>query len=361
MAGEWIEGKAKTLLGIFPGQWNEVAPGVLQGHCPGEEYHSAGGAETDCRIYLTYGADGKQPGIYCFHQKCASVLDALNQSFRGALFAKDPDWKPARSVNEGVVTRSPRAKEAWIPDYNEAKLRGITNALQKVDEAWFMSRSRIDPRGLPPGEFLEHAFLPGDRVLVFSDFKSQGDYIWQVGKGGYRLAEERGVPAVRSAVPTDGGENGIWYMCNPVDGQWHINPRRQGMYSRRSLEAVVRWQYMVLETDVAPSALWLSLLAWLPLAIIAIYSSGGRSWHALTRVDMASKAAYDEMLRRVAKRTLPILGADPGAMTPVRLTRLPGCTRAGNLQKLIYLNPRATSKPIFQTFPIRDIGKGWNA
>jgi len=32
-------------------------------------------------------------------------------------------------------------------------------------------------------------------------------------------------------------------------------------------------------------------------------------------------------------------GADPAALTPVRLTRLPGCLRGGKEQKLIYLNP----------------------
>ena len=357
MAGEWIEGKARGLLGMFPGQWDEVSPGCLQGRCPGEAQHSDGGAATDCRIYLTYGADGKQPGIYCFHKKCSGVLVSLNTAFRDALFAKDPDWRPAPSVNSGVVTRVPRGKEAWIPDYNEAKLRGVVAGVPKVTPEWFLERSRVDPRGLRPGEFIEHAFEQGDRVLVFTDFKSQGDFLWRCGKGGYRLAEDRGESAVRSELPVDGGQDGVWYLCNPVDGVWHINPRRQGMYSRRSLESIQSWRYMVLESDEAPSDLWLRLLAMIPLAIVAIYSSGGRSWHALVRVNMASKEEFDAMLRNMAKLLLPQLGADPGAMTPVRLTRLPGCTRGGRMQRLIYLNPKAVEKPIRDYPTMRELGK----
>ena len=69
---------------------------------------------------------------------------------------------------------------------------------------------------------------------------------------------------------------------------------------------------------------------------------------------MEDKASFDAYLRQEAKRVLPVLGADPGAMTPVRLTRLPGCTRGGRLQELIYLNPRPdVRKPVL----IRDMPK----
>jgi hypothetical protein len=47
--------------------------------------------------------------------------------------------------------------------------------------------------------------------------------------------------------------------------------------------------------------------------------------------------------REGVKRFWATYGADPGALTPVRLTRLPGCTRGGNEQRLIYLNPHPKS------------------
>lgn len=357
MAGEWIAGKARGLVGMIPGQWDEVMPEVLQGRCPGEHLHHGTNAATDCRIFLGYGPQGQSPGVYCLHNSCKGVLDDLNKGFREAIFAKDPDWKPTPSVNEGVEVRAPKQKEAWIPDYNEAKLRGVVLAVPDVDVKWFEERSPVDPRGVTPGEFIEHVFAPGERVLVFTDFKSQGDFLWSVGKGGYRLSEQRGVSAVRSKLPVDGGKEGAWFLCNPVDGQWHPNPRRAGQFSRRSMESVTAWKHMVLESDEAPSELWLKFLAMAPLGIVAIYSSGGRSWHALVRVNMATKTDFDALLRNSAKRTLPILGADPGAMTPVRLTRLPGCTRGGRMQRLIYLDPKASEKPIRERYAVRTIEK----
>jgi hypothetical protein len=46
------------------------------------------------------------------------------------------------------------------------------------------------------------------------------------------------------------------------------------------------------------------------------------------------------------KPILVTLGADPKSLSAVRLTRLPGCRRGDQLQKLLYLNPAPRPKPI---------------
>lgn len=374
MAGEWIAEKARGLMGMIPGQWEESQAGIYQGRCPGEHLHSGSSAATDARVHVAYGAAGQPPGVYCLHNSCKGVLDALNEDFRTAIFAKDENWRPANPANEGVVMRAPVAREAWVPEFSIGKLRGLVAAVPACDESFFMERSPVDPRKVTPGEYLEHIFAPGERALVFTDFKSQGDFLWEVGKGGFRLAAQREVKAVRSKLPVDGGKDGVWYLSNPVNGQWHANPRRAGKFSRRSEEAVTGWRHLVVESDEEKTlkiqggklmdeglreeaercfaaarempGLWMRFLAMAGLSIKAIYSSGGASWHALVEVNMATKADFDAYLRASAKRFLPIVGADPAAMTPVRLTRLPGCTRRGNEQKLIYLNPSPTGEPI---------------
>jgi len=97
----------------------------------------------------------------------------------------------------------------------------------------------------------------------------------------------------------------------------------------------------------------------LPLPIVAIYTSGGRSVHALVKVDCESKAQFDA-LRDDLIPVLAPLGADPSAITAVRLTRLPGTLRHGTkdkngkmkpypsprLQRLLYLDPNATARAI---------------
>ena len=245
-------------------------------------------------------------------------------------------------LNEGVVTRAPKQKETWVPDYSETTLRHVVSAVPVVDEKWFMERSPVDVRNITPGEFIEHVFAPGERVLVFTDFKSQGDFLWEVGRGGYRLSQEPGVKAVRSKLPLDGGRDGVWFLNNPVDGMWHPNPRNGGKPSRRSQESVTAWKHLVLESDNAPQELWHRLLAVCPAPIVAIYSSGGKSWHALVREPEPEITSFKENLKAYKIR-LPLVGADSNAITPVRLTRLPGCTRSGILQRLIYLNPKPDS------------------
>ena len=343
MPGEWIPEKAVSLYSkFFPGDWREVSTHVLQGRCPGEHAHTGSSAPTDARIFLSYGPNGESPGCYCLHKSCRGHLATMNEDFRNALFAKDGSHAKGTTCDSGVVRRAPRPKEDWIPDYSEEKLRHVVRAVPPVTPDWFISRSPIDPTNLSPGEFIEAAFEPGDRVLIFTNFYSQGEYLWQVGRGGYRLGEQQGHKAVRSALPRDGGKDGVWFLSNPVDGVWHPNSRREGKLSRRSEESVTAWRHLVLESDDAPAELWLRFLAMCPVPIRAIYSSGGRSWHALIRVDQPDKPTFDAFLRDRVKRVFPLLGADPGAMTPVRLTRLPSCTRAGRIQRLIYLNPRAT-------------------
>ncbi len=389
-------------------------PGIFQGNCPGEHLHHGSNAKTDCRIHVGYGAQGQPPGIYCLHSSCKGVLDGLNETFRAGIFARDENWRPQNPAEQGVVRRAPVSREAWIPEFSIEKLRGVVHGVPPCGPEWFMERSPVDPRKVSPGEFLESIFREGERIVVFTEFKGPGDYLWEVGRGGYRLAKERGVKAVRSKLPVDGGNDGVWYLSNPVDGLWHANPRREGRYSRRSMESVTAWRHLVVESDeekilklkalalkdaVAMRAagkpeeeilavleaagrvkwaeemmqkpegwqaasevlfsqsrempgLWMRLLAMLPLPIKAIYSSGGDSWHALVEVNQATKADFDTYLRNGAKRTLPIVGADPGAMTPVRLTRLPGCTRRGKEQRLIYLNPAPKDG-----VPVRDLEK----
>jgi len=311
--------------------------------------------------------------------------------------------------NAGVAA-VPKAVLAPVNElFDFAALRDLVAAVPEVTPEWFVERSPVDPRRVTSGEFLNAVFEPGERALVFTNFYSQGDFAWEVGRGGFRLGEERGVRAVKSALPVDGGKDGVWFLSNPVSLAWETNPRKQGEFSRRTKECVTSWRYLVLECDESKTlkkragllrdavregwkvskkaeiefpkmgkewaaamvrrpdewerlaedhvemagqvpGLWLKFLAMFPDSIRAIYSSGGESWHALVYVGVDTWADMDGLLkgnpnarsasgRMGAKRAWSRMGADPGALSPVRLTRLPACTRGGREQRLIYLNP----------------------
>ena len=117
--------------------------------------------------------------------------------------------------------------------------------------------------------------------------------------------------------------------------------------SRRSEESVTAWRYVVLESDKADGDDWLRCLIQLPLRIASICESGGRSIHALVRLDAAEKGDWDAQVR-LMKPILVTLGADPGALSAVRLTRLPQARRGDRVQRLLYLDPAAPMGPIWK-------------
>ena len=220
------------------------------------------------------------------------------------------------------------------PKYEFAaeKLKAIASKVEGINSKWLEDHSPIPPSSVSSSQFLECLYQPGEKIVVFTEFESQGQHVYEVG----------GDPKI--ALP-DGGPDGVWFLTNPVDGQYHPNPRQENKQSRRSEESVTSWSYLVLENDTADADDWLACLVQLPLRIVAIYTSGGKSIHALVRVDAESKSHWDEIKNEI-KPVVVTLGADPNALTAVRLSRLPGTMRGENQQKLLYLDPDADGTPI---------------
>ena len=242
-----------------------------------------------------------------------------------------------RGSVESRPTPKPRPKLVYSP---ERLTKQAGELAEVVDLPWLANRSEIDPAGISATDFLSRLYNAeaGERVLVFSEYKSQGQAVWPVDR-----------------VPTSGPE-GIWFLAQPVDGKSRPNPRL-GKMSRRSEESVLSWRWMVLESDDAPVRLWLAALARVMPRIAAITTSGGRSVHALVRVDARSKSEWDERKREVLN--LVTVGADPGALSAVRLTRLPACWRGGKEQKLLYFSPSAPALTVAESLPRRDVLADW--
>ena len=186
--------------------------------------------------------------------------------------------------------------------------------------------------------FLAHLYAPGELVHVFDkmDSKTPLTTVTICSPMDCRV----------SALIRNGGNfgDGIWYLCNPVDGQWHQNPRNNNEPSCRSEESITTFRYAVLESDQAAPDDWLAFIVQLPVRIAAIYTSGSRSIHCLIRLDARTKAEWDALIQPL-KRPLKLLGADAGCLSAVRLTRLPGCWRPNKngFQKLLYLCPNPTA------------------
>jgi hypothetical protein len=119
------------------------------------------------------------------------------------------------------------------------------------------------------------------------------------------------------------------------------------------------WGQAVVESDQAPEVDWLRFITTLPLPVLAVYTSGGRSIHALVRVPAFDADQWDRFVNvnewnetgQTFAQYVVRMGACKACLqSPVRLTRLPGCYRAikGGWQELLWLNPDATGEPILQ-------------
>ena len=334
--------------------------------CPGIDRHTTANHSTDCKVVcepVPLAGGTLAPGIYCFHGSCGGVVAGASYELRSqlgkaraaraeevgeasSLFAVGRAARmplllpPAAWVRRGTVR--PRqmflfTPKAPAPAFDPARLERTARKLPQGDAEWLARRSRKQVDNRTPASFLHELYLPGERVVIFDVFRSQGQALWMHLAPPY---DARELDGFRTGKP-----QGVWFLANPVSGEYL--PNDQGKLSRRSWQSVTAWRYLVLESDVAEPAHWLAALAQMPLRVAAIYTSGGKSIHALVRLDAESKAHWDEIVATM-EAALIILGADPKAMSAVRLTRLPGCERVekGRMQELLYLNGQPDGTPI---------------
>ena len=73
----------------------------------------------------------------------------------------------------------------------------------------------------------------GEKVLIFTDMKSQGQFLWEAERSDD--IQQRHLPA---------GNEGVWFLPQPVSGEFLPNPRLDGKLSRRSEEAITAWRYV---------------------------------------------------------------------------------------------------------------------
>lgn len=302
--------------------------------CPGKASHTNANAPTDCKV-IAEKIGTLAPGIYCHHDSCRAEVDAASFAVRSALGKRTPSGSRPRPVFI-IPTRPP------APTFQPDKLERIARKLDGADAEWFAVRSAKSVHNRTPASFLHELYADGEKVVVFDDFQSQGQALWTHSGPTF---DATALDSFRKGKP-----HGVWFLSNPVTGEFVENRKNDDgtpHYSRRSWQTVTSWRYLVLESDKANPAHWLAVLAQMPLRIAAIYSSGGKSIHALVRLDAESKAHWDAIADEL-KPVLVTLGADRKAMSAVRLTRLPQCERVEKLavQTLLYLNASPTECPI---------------
>jgi len=245
-----------------------------------------------------------------------------------------------------TTRNAPPRQKIEKPFFTPSKLERFARRCDGFDFADLKARSPIRPHTRTPASFLHALYRPGENIVVLGNYYGRGDIVTR----SEDLAPYDATSLNYLRKPTEG--KGAWFLSNPVDGKTIfldrlISERNPTGRTHRAEENLTAFRYLVLESDKADPLLWLAALVQLPLPIAAVYSSGGKSIHALVRIDARDKQHFLELKAKVA-RPLVILGADDSAMTAVRLTRLPQCYRAekDRWQELYFLNPNPAATPI---------------
>lgn len=206
-----------------------------------------------------------------------------------------------------------------------------------VDPTWIESEELREPddEHWSPGQqltdYLTALFAPEDVVGYVTDaFERDGRWT-PAGKGIYtdtageiieRLAKHSDDLSYTLGQPNP--DAGAWIRFNPLDGGGVRN------------DNVAEFRYALVESDEMAPGRQLAVIRALELPVAAVVHSGNKSVHAIVRVDAKD---YDEYRRRVdfLYQTCRDNGLklDTQNKNPSRLSRMPGCTRAGKKQWLV--------------------------
>lgn len=347
-----------------------IAPGGYC-PCPGAHRHTTKSGPRDFRII--FDPEGlKMPSGQCFHHNCEperrEAMVAIIRAIRAAEREEQGGSRPAAAQPQQrrriLTTPQPEPERPQFCPEQAERIAAACPIAGDIGRDWLRA---ISPLGIPGNPatwaelMLDALYRHGERILVFDTFKSQGTHLRVAGKANYRLHHSPGHKATPCKALPARAADGAWYLTAPVLGTWQPNPNNVGAdgqpkLGRRHAACCTRYPYAVLESDTLPEDTWLRILSQLQFPIAAIYTSGGKSLHALLHVNAATAEQFNTA-RKILLRTCTPIGADPAAITPVRLSRLPGCVRLskgeGAMQELLYLNPRPQPRQPLCTMPPR--------
>lgn len=221
----------------------------------------------------------------------------------------------------------------------------IASLAQFAKDDGYIPNRKFEPKKLvektPSNEltaYLKALFNAGETVnFVTETFERNGKYS-PVGKGICKNVDELiqalgGTEKISPVIGTYNKLAGAWIRLNPVSGDGTKD------------SDVADCRHCLIEADTLPKHEQLQKLKDLKIPCVAIVDSGGKSIHAIVKIDAGKdvnlfRERVAELHRFLELRGFP---ADKACKNPSRLSRMPGAVRNGIEQKLIEINPNALS------------------
>ena len=197
------------------------------------------------------------------------------------------------------------------------------------------------PRGDDPvGEMLEYfktLFRPDDYVgYCVQSFQDKKDGKWKPAKTIYRRTAgdiiarlESG--SIEQAIGTS-GTGGAWVRFNPLNGKGETD------------DSVTRFKHCLIESDDDGIERQYSMIKAMNLPVTFLIHSGGKSLHALVRIDAENQQQYRQRVRDLYEFCKKSgFKPDEQDKNASRLSRLPGMKRGDKWQYIVARNIGAAS------------------
>lgn len=237
-------------------------------------------------------------------------------------------------------------EHGWAPSHEAGRILSLDDAIEYegtiVGEGWAEQRTFEEPADWSPaGElvrYLETLFTPDEIFGCVTGSLQKttkgGTQKWvPANKGIYTLRAGEIVERLKSAgdiesvLGTYNHEAGAWIRFNPLDGTGVNN------------ENVADFRYALVESDNMDLEAQNGLIRQLQLPVAVLLYSGGKSIHAIVRIEADDQREYKERvnyLYDICKKNGMVI--DTQNRNPSRLSRMPGCVRGDKKQFIIDTN-----------------------
>jgi len=281
-----------------------------------------------------------------------SALDAARYH-EGECAAKWATFAHAKGdgVGAGTIAEMARARGVELSRTlrHPAVAFGWEDLVQTADEPPVVDQAYLEPAELPEGgqgspaeqlaAYLRALFEPDEHVgYVCEAAEAESGKRVPASRGkfsrtaGELAAELERYGDIEKALGDYDHKAGAWVRFNPLDGRGVGNAN------------VTSFRYALVESDEMPPEKQLATIRALNLPCAAIVSSGGKSVHAIVRVEASDLGEYKERVRRLYEECDKAgMRVDGQNKNPSRLSRMPGAERAGEVQALIATDCGAAS------------------
>ncbi len=260
------------------------------------------------------------------HRYHAGECEQKWQGFHGA----------GTPVTGGTIVQYAR-EQGWTPSYNPGEAMDWDSSVSIIDKNWVEEKEVEAPKNWNPAEelitYLETLFDSTENVgYVTTSFEKDGRYMptkgsWDRTAG--QLIEQ--LTHCKGDIGSVFGDYnplvGAWIRFNPLDGNGCKN------------DNVTDFKYALVESDSLEIEKQNALIRELDLPVACLVHSGGKSLHAIVRIDAADYGEYRkrvDYLYEVCKKNG--LELDQQNRNPSRLSRMPGVMRNGQKQFLVDTN-----------------------